>query len=130
MQATTTQVQQLSKLVQLVGNNIELEHWHELSWLRNKLSVVLSCDTYERGLWGWLLTQLVQLSGDPDVEAASWPEKGTVLGIVNEIPASRNWKKTEARKLDQLKLSVLCGIAGSCGRALSGAGRELCFLEP
>lgn len=58
----------------------------ELTWLRQKVSHVLGCGPHERGLWGPLLGKLVLLSGDPDSEAASWPRRGTPVGIVNEIP--------------------------------------------
>lgn len=50
------------------------------------MSCVYGCASHERGLWGALLERLVHLSEDPDSEAASWPRKGTPLGIVNEIP--------------------------------------------
>ena len=57
---------------------------------------VYGCANPERGLWGALLERLVHLSGGPHSEAGSWPEKGTPLGIVNDIPEGGVFPKVEA----------------------------------
>ena len=109
MQTVLGELDQLGSLVQWVGQEKKLERWHELDWARRKIGQLFGCEPQEHGLWGSLLERLVQLSGDPDAEAATWPRLGTPLGILNAIPTGGVFPKLEedtrweeARKLESL----------------------------
>ena len=86
LQASLGQLSELRNPVAWVGEAHEVQPDRELAWLRQKVGHILGCEPHEHGLWGSLLEKLVLLSEDPDSEAASWPRKGTPVGIVNEIP--------------------------------------------
>ena len=95
LQACLGQLAELSNPTAWVGSDHEGQPEHELSWLRVKVTSVFVCETYQHGLWGTLLEKLVHMSGDPDIDTAIWPSRGTPLGKVNEIPEGGVFPKVE-----------------------------------
>lgn len=95
LQASLGQLDEFRNLATWVGFERDMSQKHELDWVRSRIGHTLCCQTQETGLWGNLLERLVDSSQDPDVEVATWPNKGTPLGILNEIPPGGVFPKVE-----------------------------------
>ena len=67
------------------------------------------------GVWGEALSRLVELSGDPDGEAASWPTLGAPLGIVHRIPAGGVFPMVteDKQKSEEERLNHLLDLGGA-----------------
>lgn len=102
-------------MAEWVGKEREFDQWHELEWVRARLASIFNCRTHERGLWGPLLEKLVQLSNDPDSEAASLPSHGTPLGILNRIPPGKVFPqlREDTRWEEQTKWDSLDWLEGA-----------------
>ena len=70
----------------------------DLTRLRALLANQWSCEQTD-GLWGDLLSRLVEAAGDPDREAASWPTLGTPLGLEETLTPGGVFPHLEAREL-------------------------------
>ena len=121
LQSSLGQLNKLSNPTMWVGKESGELPEHELTWLRAKVAKVFGCAPHVHGLWGALLERLVHLSDDPDTEAASWPRKGTPLGIVNEIPVGGVFPEVEEEDPWQEgeKLDSLAELEGALNNYMS-----------
>ena len=76
-------------MVEDLGSSSGRDWTSEVTGFRTLLSERLNLkgQVNGEGVWGEALVRLVELSGDPDEEAASWPISGAPLGIVHNIPS-------------------------------------------
>ena len=108
----------LKLIVKDVGNTDPVDHSADIQRIRNHFAHGLGLadrGPSQQSLWGTLLKHLVAQSGDPDVEAASWPDIGTPLGILNAIPPGGVFPSLEESEywVEGERLSSLAEVPGA-----------------
>ena len=105
-------------MVDDIGKEHTRDFSEELAYLRKSLSDLLHLDKdYPgQGIWGEALSKLVEMSGDPDSHAASWPTLGTPLGICEEIPIGNVFPFISENDIaEQQRVSAIAQLAGADG---------------
>ena len=105
-----------TSIVRHLGNEGEVDLEPDLNKLQHLLSDAWRCKRKSAsGLWGDMLSKLVESAHDPDREAASWPELGTPLGLEEPLAPGGVFPKLEATELkdDRWRLLQLTHLAGA-----------------
>ena len=104
---------QVYNMVEDLGSSSEVTEFRTL--LSERLN--LKGQVNGEGVWGEALVRLVELSGDPDEEAASWPISGAPLGIVHNIPSGGVFPKAtgENQRSEVERLAHLLDLTGAAG---------------
>ena len=109
---------QFHDLYNIVGANVDFNFEDALDKLRNAMATEFSVGSPPKsGLWSELMVQMTKDANDPDTEAATWPQRGTPLGILEEIVPGGVFPRDEEhnpRELDRmLALDTLVGTEGN-----------------
>lgn len=113
----------LNELVKHVGGNRNSVLEPLTKHLQTEFAKYMCIPWPERscGLWAELFMKLVDLAGDPDREAATWPKVGTPLGICERIPSGGVFPQVDHKQFltEQNRLEAIAGLVGSEGNYIS-----------
>ena len=105
-------------LLHFIGQTdvVDLEKY--ISMVRARLAKEFKLDPrHNSGIWGRFLSRIVQEAGDPDEEVATWPDKGTPLGIEEKIPSGGVFPLVDQAQFPQEcnRLNLISGLFGAEG---------------